>query len=60
MRVTFELTLLGQTFHLGTHPEEHDDEPRSDVVTGTPASVEFGFQPVPDDYWTEERGGTDV
>lgn len=56
MRVSFEVTLCGQTFHLGTHPE--DDEPvdaSPDVVMGAHSSVEFGFAPEPEAYWGEDR-----
>lgn len=53
MRVSLELTICGQTFHLGTHPEE-PDEVQGDVVIGTPSSVEFGFTPEPPDYWTPQ------
>lgn len=61
MRVSFELTLFGQTFHLGTYPEDEDqgdDETEGAVVvTSAASSVEFGFAPEVDDYWTEEDRG---
>lgn len=62
MRVSFELTLFGQAFHLGTYPEDEDDQGDDEtestvVVTGAHSSVEFGFAPEVDDYWTEEDRG---
>lgn len=59
MRVSFEVTICGQTFHLGTHPEDELDEIEHEApaVVGTPSSVEFGFAPEPDTYWTEEDRG---
>lgn len=34
--------------------EDDEAEHQSEAVTGTPSSVEFGFAPVVENYWTEE------
>lgn len=62
MRVSFEVTICGQTFRLGTYPEDEDDQGDDEtegavVVTSAASSVEFGFAPEVDDYWTEEDRG---
>lgn len=60
MRVSFELTLFGQTFHLGTYPEDDQGDGETEgavVVTSAASSVEFGFAPEVDNYWTEEDRG---